>query len=57
LKLPSECACYYVVLEASADQSKIQVFRDRLAVEVAASTEDVRRTSSAGWAAVPASTC
>ena len=38
LELPSECAYYFVVPEASADQPKIQAFRSWLLEEVAAAT-------------------
>ena len=34
LELPSECAYYFVAPEASADQPKIEAFRDWLLQEV-----------------------
>ena len=42
LELPSECAYYFVVPERSADQPKIQAFRDWLLDEVAAASATPR---------------
>jgi LysR family glycine cleavage system transcriptional activator len=47
LELPSECAYYFVAPEASADQPKIQAFRDWLLQEI----DPARKPPSAGTAA------